>query len=146
MEVQIKHKFFHLTSLLLISIAAFAQQDSSQAGTIYKERGIASYYAHKFNGRRTTSGEIYRRNRLTAAHKTLPLGSKVRVTNLRTGRWVIVIINDRGPRSRKRIIDLSERAAKHLGMTNGKGIVKVQVEQIPLIKTPKDEFRRHEVE
>lgn len=146
MQIQIKHKFFHLAALLMISVAAFAQNDSSQVGTIYKEKGIASYYAHKFNGRRTTSGEIYSRKKLTAAHKTLPFGSKVKVTNVKTGKWVILTINDRGPRSPKRIIDVSGRAAKHLGMLNGVGKVEVIVEQIPLIQHPTDEFRKHEVE
>ncbi len=146
MQVQIKHKFFHLAVMLMISIAGFAQQDSSQSGSVYKEQGTASYYAHKFNGRRTTSGEIYSGKKLTAAHKTLPFGSKVRVTNIKTGKWVIVEINDRGPRSPKRIIDVSARAAKHLGMLNGVGKVEVIVEQIPVIQLPSNEFRKHEVE
>ena len=146
MLVQIKHKIFHLAVLLMISVAATAQQDSSQVGAIYKERGIASYYAHKFNGRKTSSGVIFHEKQLTAAHKTLPFGTKVKVTNVKTGRWVIVEINDRGPRSRKRIIDVSYRAAKHLGMLNGVGKVEVIVEQIPLIQQSADEFRKHEVE
>ncbi len=146
MLAQIKHKIFLLAVLLMISVAIFAQQDSAQSGSLYKEQGIASYYARKFNGRRTTSGEVFSGKKLTAAHKTLPFGTKVKVTNIKTGKWVIVEINDRGPRSPKRIIDVSARAAKHLGMLNGVGKVVVIVEQIPLIQQPADEFRKHEVE
>ena len=146
MHIQIKHKFFHLAALLIISVAAYSQSDSSRTGAIYRERGIATYYAHKFNGRKTTSGEIYSYKKLTAAHKTLPLGSKVKVTNVKTGKWIILTINDRGPRSKKRLIDVSGRAAKHLGMLNGVGKVEVIVEQIPLIQRPTDEFRKHAVE
>jgi len=130
----------------MISVEAFAQTDSLQSISIYKERGIASFYAHKFNGRRTTSGEIYSGKKLTAAHKTLPFGTKVKVTNVKTGKWVILTINDRGPRSPKRIIDVSGRAAKHLGMLKGVGKVEVLVEEIPLIQRSNDEFRKHEVE
>ncbi len=130
----------------MISVSAYAQQDSSHTGAVYKEQGMASFYAHKFNGRRTTSGEIFFGKKLTAAHKTLPFGTKVKVTNVKTGKWVIVTINDRGPRSPKRIIDVSARAAKHLGMLNGVGKVEVIVEEIPLAPLPSNQFRRNEVE
>ena len=146
MHIQIKHNFFYLAVLLMISATTFAQQDSSHEGAIYKERGIASYYASKFHGRKTTSGDIFSQKKLTAAHKTLPFGTKVKVTNVKTGKWVILEINDRGPRSKKRIIDVSKRAAKHLGMLNGVGKVEVIVEEIPLVKQSTDEFRKHEVE
>jgi rare lipoprotein A len=79
------------------------------------EKGLASYYAHKFHGRKTASGERYDERKLTAAHNKLPLGSKVRVTNLKNKRTIVVTINDRGS-FKKPIIDLSYAAAKKLGM------------------------------
>ena len=80
------------------------------------ERGGASYYADKFKGRRTASGEKFRQYKLTAAHKSLPFGTKVKVKNLSNGRSVKVKINDRGPFVSGRIIDLSKKAARRLGI------------------------------
>lgn len=94
-----------------------------------KIRGIASYYSDKFHGRKTASGEIYNKNLFTAAHRTLPFGTKVIVTNLKNGRSVTVIINDRGPLSSKRIIDLSRAAAEEIDMIYD-GIVEVEIEII----------------
>lgn len=82
----------------------------------YVERGIASWYGRKFHGRRTASGEPYDMYRMTAAHRTLPIPSYVRVTNLRNGKSVVVRINDRGPFHPGRIIDLSYAAAVKLGL------------------------------
>lgn len=79
-------------------------------------RGSASYYAAKFHGRRTASGESFNNNALTAAHRTLPFGSLVRVTNPGTGASVVVRINDRGPFTRGREIDVSRAAAEELGL------------------------------
>ena len=78
-------------------------------------RGRASWYGHRFHGRRTSSGERYDMNELTAAHPTLPFGTRVRVRNAMNGREVVVRINDRLPRMRDRIIDLSKAAAAALG-------------------------------
>jgi rare lipoprotein A len=93
----------------------------------FKQTGIASYYAKKFNGRRTASGERYSGRKLTAAHRTLPFGTLVRVANAQTGKWLVVRVNDRGPYSRKRIIDLSYEAARQLGLTKGAGLLKVKI-------------------
>ena len=82
----------------------------------FVQRGIASWYGTKFHGRRTASGERYDMYAMTAAHKTLPIPTYVRVTNLRNGRWVIVKVNDRGPFHADRIIDLSYAAAAKLHM------------------------------
>ena len=82
--------------------------------------GKVTYYAKKFEGRKTTSGEVYQANKYTAAHKTLPFGTQVKVTNLNNGKSVIVFINDRGPYGKGLIIDVSALAAKDLGMY-GKG-------------------------
>ena len=91
-------------------------------------RGEASYYADKFEGRPTASGEIYDHDKMTAAHRSLPFGTKVRVTRLATGRSVVVRINDRGPFKRGRIIDLSKRAARNLRLLQvGVAAVKIEV-------------------
>ncbi|MBD2841476.1 septal ring lytic transglycosylase RlpA family protein [Erythrobacter rubeus] len=78
--------------------------------------GVASFYGRRFHGRRTANGERFDMNAMTAAHKTLPFGTKVRVTNPRNGRSVVVRINDRGPFTRGRTIDLSRAAAREIGM------------------------------
>lgn len=83
-------------------------------GTVFK--GKASFYHDKFDGRQTANGEIFDQNKLTAAHKTLAFGTKLKVTNLKNGKWAIVIINDRGPFVAGRIIDLSRSAAERLDM------------------------------
>jgi rare lipoprotein A len=93
------------------------------------ETGKASYYAMKFKGRQTASGEIYDPDKLTAAHPSLPFGTKVRVTNLYNKASVVVRINDRGPHVKSRIIDLSYAAAEQLGMIS-RGIAEVAVEVI----------------
>ncbi len=93
----------------------------------YQENGVASWYGAPFHGRRTSSGAIYDMYELTAAHKTLPLPSLVRVTNLDTGRSVVVTVNDRGPFAKNRLIDLSYAAAQQLGIVqSGTGSVKVE--------------------
>ena len=95
----------------------------------YNERGIASWYGKKFHGRPTSSGERYDMYAMTAAHKTLPLPTIVRVTNLKNGKSVVVKVNDRGPFIDNRIIDMSYAAAIELDMT-GAGTVPVQVEAL----------------
>lgn len=97
----------------------------------YDETGIASWYGHKFHGRRTANGEIYDMNELTAAHKTLPLPSRVLVTNLENGRQLVLRVNDRGPFARGRIIDVSRRAAQLLGFQRN-GVARVRVQAYPV--------------
>jgi len=90
--------------------------------------GVASYYADEFNGRVTANGEVYNMDGMTAAHRTLPFGTKVRVTSVDTGRSVVVRINDRGPFKDDRVIDLSLGAAKQLGLiAAGTGRVVLQI-------------------
>jgi rare lipoprotein A len=91
--------------------------------------GKASWYGPRFHGRKTASGEIFNQHELTAAHRSLPLGTKVKVTNLKNGRSVVVRINDRGPYAKGRVIDLSRAAAKRLGMLNS-GVAQVRVERL----------------
>jgi rare lipoprotein A len=88
--------------------------------------GIASWYGDDYHGKRTANGEIYNQYKLTAAHRTLPFNTLVRVTNLKNGRSVVVRINDRGPFIRGRIIDLSYAAAGEIGMVDD-GIQKVEL-------------------
>ena len=95
----------------------------------YDERGVASWYGPKFHGRLTANGELFDMNRLTAAHKTLPLPSLVRVTNLENGRSAVLRLNDRGPFAGDRIIDLSRAAAETLG-TRRQGLGQVRVEYL----------------
>jgi rare lipoprotein A len=101
-----------------------AANKNSVARTI---RGMASWYGPGFHGRRTASGQVFNQNALTAAHRSLPFGTRVRVTNLRNGRSTVVRINDRGPYSGGRIIDLSAAAARAIGMHNS-GVANVKVE------------------
>ena len=89
--------------------------------------GQASWYGPGFHGRRTANGEVFNSNALTAAHRSLPFGTKVRVTNMNNGRSVVVRINDRGPFAKGRIIDLSAGAARTLNMINS-GVAPVRVE------------------
>jgi rare lipoprotein A len=93
------------------------------------QTGKASFYADKFEGSPTASGEKYKHSKLTAAHKSLPFGTKVRVTNLANNESVEVVINDRGPYVDSRIIDLSKSAAEKLGFIN-QGIAEVKVEVV----------------
>ena len=98
-----------------------------RTGTLHTETGFASYYADKMNGHATASGELYAGNKSTAAHKRLPFGTLVKVTNLNNGKSVIVRVNDRGPFVTGRIIDLSRSAATAIGML-GAGVAKVIIQ------------------
>jgi rare lipoprotein A len=98
------------STIALHGIASTAPAQSQQ-------RGMASWYGPGFQGRKTASGERFNTNSLTAAHRSLPFGSRVRVTNERTGRSVVVRINDRGPFVRGRVIDLSTASARAIGVS-----------------------------
>jgi len=101
------------------------------AKTLRSQQGRASYYASAFDGRETASGERYDASALTAAHRTLPMGAKVRVVENATRRSVVVRINDRGPYVRGRDIDLSRRAALALGITD-RGVADVTIQVVAL--------------
>ncbi len=101
----------------------------SKAKTPLLINGRASWYGKAFHGRETSSGEAFDMFRFTAAHRTLPFGTWLKVTNLRNGKWVIVRINDRGPIIPGRDIDLSYAAAKQLGMI-GAGLGRVRIEKV----------------
>jgi rare lipoprotein A len=114
-----------LLLLMLLSTAPLA----AQSRLIQVVNGQASWYGPGFYGRRTASGETLRRGTFTAAHRTLPFGTLVRVTNLSNGRSVVVRINDRGPHRRHRVIDLAHGAASELRMMQA-GEVPVRLEVI----------------
>ncbi len=94
----------------------------------FKKTAHASYYADRFHGRRTASGRVYDKNKLTAAHKSLPFGTKIRVTNLANGKSVIVEVIDRGPFVRGREIDLSRKAFYTIASSSGMGYINVALE------------------
>lgn len=109
-----------------VDIAAIEPAIEEEAEETGLGSGVASYYASKFHGRRTASGERFDMHAMTAAHRTLPFGSKVRVTNPANGNSVVVRINDRGPFTRGRAIDVSHAAAKQLGLiARGHGTVEM---------------------
>ena len=88
--------------------------------------GLASWYGQRHQGHATASGEIYDTNKLTAAHRTLPFGTRLRVTNVENGRSVVVRVNDRGPWVKDRVLDVSMAAARALGMI-GDGVARVEI-------------------
>lgn len=104
--------------------------DADVQYVIYKKNGHASYYADKFHGRRTASGEKFDMNKLTAAHKKLPFGTKIRVTNEANGKSVVVTVNDRGPFVKSREIDLSKKAFMTIASNHRHGGMKVTIETI----------------
>jgi peptidoglycan lytic transglycosylase len=93
------------------------------------EVGLASFYGRRFQGRRTASGDRYDMHALTCAHPTAPFGARLRVTDLETGRSVVVRVNDRGPYAKGRVVDLSLAAAKQLGIVH-RGVARVRVERV----------------
>jgi rare lipoprotein A len=95
---------------------ASAPAEAARASSVAAETGLAAVYSDRLNGRRTASGSRYDRNKLTAAHKTLAFGTEVKVTNTRNGKSVVLKITDRGPKQANRILDVSPRAAKALGI------------------------------
>jgi len=126
-------KFLSAVLLALIFIVPFSGRDTvvlaqtSGSYSEYTEEGMASWYGPGFHGRKTANGERFNTNDLTAAHKSLPFNTLLRVTNLENGRYTIVRVNDRGPYARGRIIDLSYAAKTEIGMG---GLAKVKIEII----------------
>ncbi|WP_068829520.1 septal ring lytic transglycosylase RlpA family protein [Pseudomonas sp. BMS12] len=114
-----------LAALLLTGCASQGQIDPHG----YRDEGQASWYGAQHQGKPTASGERFDQNALTAAHRQLPFGTRVRVTHLGNGRQVTVRINDRGPFAKGRIIDLSRRAAEQLGMLR-QGVAPVRIEAL----------------
>lgn len=126
--------FVAVLSLLLLSSAPVFAQPAVALG--HTEVGIASFYHDRFHGRTTANGERFDQRAYSAAHRSLPFGTQVRVTRVDNGRSVVVTINDRGPFKKGRVVDLSRQAARQLGMIDqGLAKVKVEVLGLPLRET-----------
>ncbi|MDX2000427.1 MAG: septal ring lytic transglycosylase RlpA family protein [Thermoanaerobaculia bacterium] len=133
------------SSFLLLLLVACSSLDAPRLfPTGPPERGEASWYGPRFHGRKTASGERYNMHALTAAHRTLPFGTRVRVRNLENGESVEVRINDRGPFARGRIVDLSYAAAKALGLV-GPGTAQVELSIIGPVPPPGAEYHAVQV-
>src|SRR5262245_55773369 len=103
-------------ALFLLAYGIFTCAGCASSGSSSAQQGLASYYADRYHGRKTASSEVFDVNAMTAAHRTLPFGTRVRVTNVNNGRSVVVRINDRGPFVAGRVIDLSPAAARRIDM------------------------------
>jgi len=138
MKSRIVSLLIALPSLLLTEMHAQAGDAGEKKKKVTPKviYGTASYYHDKFNGRKTANGEIFSQKKMTAACNVLPLGTWIKVTNLRNGRTVVVKTNDRLHPRMKRVVDLSRTAAKQLGYT-GHGLARVKVEVLGT-KTPSD--------
>jgi rare lipoprotein A len=113
--------------IAIVSLATAWNIGSATAQTA--EEGVANFYSDKFQGKKTASGAVYDKNKLTASHKTLPYRTKVRVTNLDNGKSVVVTVNDRMKPGNPAVIDVTRRAAQDLGFTKtGKAKVKLEIE------------------
>jgi rare lipoprotein A len=123
-----KFKFFNLVASTLVFLLASCGGTKST----FTQSGQGSYYADKFAGKRTASGAPYRPGKLTAAHNTLPFGTKIKVTNAKTGRSVKVTVNDRGPHVKGRIVDLSKKAANKIGLVDA-GVAPVQLKVVKAV-------------
>ena len=128
-----RFKFYNVALLMVFAVAFSCGTANVSAGKKkgYTEEGMASWYGKKFHGKKTASGEKFNMHKLTAAHKKLPFGTVVEVTNLKNGKKVKVRINDRGPFVKGRIIDLSYAAAKKIGIIEA-GVARVRIK---IVKT-----------
>lgn len=129
--MQLKSLYFILI-LTVFGISVSAQDtsklsDSKKGKKAVVQYGVASYYSNNFQGKKTSSGELFNQKKLTAAHNTLPLGTYIRVTNLKNGKSIVVKVNDRLHHRNKRLVDLSYAAAQKLGYVKS-GLTRVKVE------------------
>ncbi|MEN7546859.1 septal ring lytic transglycosylase RlpA family protein [Rapidithrix thailandica] len=127
-----RSKYFLISILLLLLVAPAMAQKHLKKG--YSQVGLASYYSKKFHGKKTASGEKFNMYAMTAAHPKIPFNSIVKVTNLKNGKWVTLRINDRGPFTSERIVDVSKAAALKLDMVKD-GVAEVKLE---LLRVGKD--------
>lgn len=134
--------FILITGMFFIIPATSAAQNKEQAKEVNPKKttrvfyGQASFYANKFNGRKTANGEIFSQKKFTCACNVLPLGTWIKVTNLRNKKWVIVKINDRIHPKMKRVVDMSKAAAEKLGYVS-RGLTRVKVELVDKNDMPK---------
>lgn len=127
-------KASHVAAKHSVTRAKSAKYAKASTKAAPSMKGVAAVYADKFNGRKTSSGKRFSQDKLTAAHKTLPLGTTVRVTNVRNNQSVDVVVNDRGPWHRGRVIDLSAAAASKIGMRKI-GLAQVKLEIVDSAST-----------
>ena len=113
--------------LAIISVLGISATVAEAKAASGQQAGLASWYGPGFHGRKTANGERFNMHALTAAHRTLPLGTQVRVTNTTTGQSIVVRINDRGPYVGRRVIDLSKASAQAIGMS---GLAKVSIARL----------------
>ncbi len=121
---------FNKWMIILFSVVLLASCSSKKnvSGKIYKKKAQVSYYADKFNGRKTASGERFSNRKLTAAHRTLSFGTKLKVTNIANNKWVVVTVNDRGPFKKNRELDLSKEAFMQISDNKNHGTLYVTIE------------------
>lgn len=118
-----------LAVFFMLSVAVVSCSSSrSGSASSYKRNVEASYYHDKFNGKRTANGEKFHNNELTAAHRKLAFGTRLRVTNVANGESVVVKVNDRGPHKRGRELDLSKRAFMSITDNKNHGVIRVNIE------------------
>jgi len=129
MKLSISASVLFAYMTLLLSGCSGTPAKNGAVKTGYKETGKASFYAMKYQSRKTASGEVFDQSAYSAAHNKLPFGTKVKVTNVKNGKSVIVRINDRGPFVRGRIIDLSRSAFSKIGNTRA-GVIEVTIEVV----------------
>ena len=115
--------------VLVAMLVALAMMSGVGIAVAQTEEGIAHHYSDKFEGKKTASGETYDKTKLTAAHKKLPMGTKVKVTNVENSKSVVVTVNDRMGASSKAVIDVTPRAAEELGFKGGQAKVKLEVQK-----------------
>lgn len=120
---------FSITLLLSVFILSCSSSKNT-SGKVLKSKAEASYYHDKFNGKKTASGEKFSNSKLTAAHRTLAFGTKVKVTNLANDKSVVVEVNDRGPFKKSREIDLSKKAFMEITDNKNHGTLRVRIEVI----------------
>lgn len=133
---------FFIIALFLIVFGLGSESHSGIVKVGWKEDGVSSYYAPSFNGRKTATGERYHHRGISAAHRTLPLGTKLLVTDKDTGKSLVVRVNDRGPYVRNRILDLSGGAADRLGIKK-QGLCSIEIKVLSLPDKP---HPRHKME
>jgi rare lipoprotein A len=113
----------------ILALSSLAQAQSASAPVADATQGKVAHYGAKFNGRKTASGEVFNSSAMTMAHKTLPFGTRVKVTNVANGKSVVVRVNDRGPSTPDRVGDLTTGAARKIGMTKA-GVVEAKLEVV----------------
>ena len=125
-------KIIFLINILILTLTACSsvQSNKNKNWLGYTQTGIASYYADKHQNQKTASGEVYQHKLKTAAHRSLPFGTNVKVVNIENNKSIVVKINDRGPFVKGRIIDLSKSAFMEISDTN-QGLLKVKIEVVP---------------